>query len=152
MEIIVRKAEERDVPGMLRLVKELATFEREPLAVINTEAQMLADGFGPNPSFISFVAEADNEMAGVAIFYFAYSTWKGRYIYLDDIVVTEKFRRKGIGKLLFDKIIEFAKENNANQLRWHVLNWNEPAIHFYEKYKADLDRGWITCKLEKEFL
>lgn len=152
MEIIVRKGEPRDVPGMLRLVKELATFEREPLAVINTEEQMLADGFSPNPSFISFVAEADNEIVGTAIFYFAYSTWKGRYIYLDDIVVTEKFRKKGIGKLLFDKIIEFAKENKANQLRWHVLNWNEPAIHFYEKYKANMDPDWITCKLEKEFL
>ena len=130
MEITVRRSEERDVPGMLRLVRELATFEREPLAVINTEQQMIADGFGVNPAFISFVAEADNEIVGTAIFYFAYSTWKGKYIYLDDIVVTEKFRKKGIGKLLFDKIIEFAKENNANQLRWHVLNWNEPAIHF----------------------
>jgi len=152
MEITVRRSEERDVPGMLRLVRELATFEREPLAVINTEQQMIADGFGVNPAFISFVAEADNEIVGTAIFYFAYSTWKGKYIYLDDIVVTEKFRKKGIGKLLFDKIIEFAKENNANQLRWHVLNWNEPAIHFYEKYKADMDPDWITCKLEKEFL
>lgn len=152
MKIIIRKAEERDVSGILRLVKELATFEREPLAVINTEERMLSDGFGKNPSFISFVAEADNEMAGMAVFYFAYSTWKGRYIYLDDIIVTEKFRKHGVGKLLFDKIIEFAKENNANQLRWHVLNWNEPAIHFYEKYKADMDPDWITCKLEKEFL
>ncbi|MBK6481977.1 MAG: GNAT family N-acetyltransferase [Chitinophagaceae bacterium] len=152
MESIIRIAEKRDVPYMLALIKELAAYEKAPLEVTNTIERMEADGFSGHPSFFAHVAELEGAIVGVAIYYKAYSTWKGNYIYLDDIIITAEMRGKGIGKKLFDAVGAFAKDCNANLLRWHVLEWNEPAINFYKKYDATLDPEWITCKLKKEQL
>lgn len=147
--VLIRKGEERDVPAMLALIKELALYEKAPQEVINTINQMREDGFTGQPAYLSLVAEVDGNIVGTAIFYHAYSTWKGKYIYLDDIVITEKFRGKGIGKQLFDAVGAFAKLCHANLLRWHVLEWNEPALNFYRKYGASLDPEWVTGKLNK---
>ncbi len=150
MNITIRKAEARDVPAMLALIKELVVYEKAPNEVITTEESMLRDGFGKEKIFDSLIAEADGVIAGIAIFYVAYSTWKGKIIYLDDLIVTESHRRYGIGKKLFDEVGRISKAIGANQLRWHVLDWNEPAINFYKKYEASLDADWITCKLTNE--
>ena len=150
MKITVRKGEKKDIPHALALVKELAIYERAPHEVITDVAQMERDGFGENAVYKFHVAEADGKIIGMALYYTAYSTWKGRYIYLDDLIVTEKHRRSGAGKLLFDAVLAEAKREGANQLRWHVLEWNTPAINFYKKYNASLDPEWITGKLEKE--
>lgn len=147
MEITIRPAHENDVKHIFRLIQELATYEKAPEQVSNTESRMLADGFGANSIFKSFVAEADGKIIGTAIFYFAYSTWKGRYLFLDDLIVTESCRKSGAGKKLFDQVILFALENNCNQMRWQVLDWNEPAIQFYKKYNATLDPEWLDGKL-----
>ena len=152
MKITVRTTEKADVPAIYNLVKQLAVFEKEPDAVINTVDAMINDGFGPNKIFDSFVAETEGKIIGMAVFYWSYSTWKGRYIYLDDLIVDESYRRSGAGKLLFDAVHQFVKDHNANQFRWHVLDWNAPAISFYKKYPTTFDPSWITCKIEKENL
>jgi GNAT superfamily N-acetyltransferase len=149
MKIEIRKGEKKDISQVHALVKELAVYERAPGEVITTVEQMERDGFGENPVFKLLVAEADKKIVGIALYYIAYSTWKGKYIYLDDLIVTEMQRRNGTGKLLFDALVKEAKHEGANQLRWHVLEWNEPAINFYKKYSASLDPEWITGKLEK---
>ncbi len=150
MKTTVRTGREGDIPAILNLIKELATYERAPEEVITTEASMKRDGFGEHPIYESLVAESDGRIVGVAIFYVGYSTWKGKMVYLDDIIVTELMRRKGIGKLLFDEVGKFAKDVGANHYRWHVLDWNTPAIEFYKRYNAVMDPTWITCKLNRE--
>jgi len=150
MKVSIRKGEKRDIPQVLQLVKELALYERAPQEVITTVEQMEKDGFGENPIFRFLVAEMEEVIIGIALYYTAYSTWKGKYIYLDDLIVTEKQRRTGAGKLLFDALLKEAKHEGANQMRWHVLEWNEPAINFYKKYNAVLDPEWITGRMSKE--
>src|SRR5215831_9330667 len=152
MDIHIRKAERSDCKAMLTLIKELATFEREPQAVITSVESMERDGFSDRKIFDAIVAERENELVGLAVFYTCYSTWKGRIIYLDDLNVTEKMRGKKIGKLLLDEVARIAKEAGANQLRWHVLDWNETAINFYKNYHAEFDEHWTTCKLTREQL
>jgi GNAT superfamily N-acetyltransferase len=150
MKISIRQGEKKDIPQVLELVKELAAYERAPNEVITTVEQMEKDGFGANPVYRFLVAESEEKIIGITLYYTAYSTWKGRYIYLDDLIVTEKHRRTGVGKLLFDALLKEAKQEGANQLRWHVLEWNTPAINFYKKYNAGLDPEWIMGKLSKE--
>ena len=152
MNTIVRFAKEEDIPFVHALIKELAEYEKAPQEVTNTVDDMLRDGFGPNPVYRCLVAETDGKVAGMAIYFVKYSTWKGKGIYLDDIVVTELMRRMGIGKLLFDAIVKDAKLLGAKQLHWQVLDWNTPAIEFYKKYYADLDGEWINCKLTEQQL
>lgn len=152
MNTIVRFAKEEDIPFVHALIKELAEYEKAPQEVTNTVDDMLRDGFGPNPVFRCLVAETDGKVTGMAIYFVKYSTWKGKGIYLDDIVVTESMRRMGIGKLLFDAIVKDAKLIGAKQLHWQVLDWNTPAIEFYKKYNADLDGEWINCKLTEQQL
>lgn len=152
MNTIVRFAKEEDIPFVHALIKELAEYEKAPQEVTNTVDDMLRDGFGPNPVFRCLVAETDGKVTGMAIYFVKYSTWKGKGIYLDDIVVTESMRRMGIGKLLFDAIVKDAKLLGAKQLHWQVLDWNTPAIEFYKKYNADLDGEWINCKLTEQQL
>lgn len=150
MNITYRKAEKKDIKSMLNLIKELALYEKAPQEVTNNEEAMLEDGFGTNPIFEAFVAEQNETIIGLALFYISYSTWKGRALYLEDIIVTENMRRYGIGKKLFDLVVLKAKEINAKRMHWQVLEWNTPAINFYKKINANLDSEWVNCKLTEQ--
>ncbi|NNJ55988.1 MAG: GNAT family N-acetyltransferase [Bacteroidia bacterium] len=144
----VRKAIKTDVESIHNLIKELAIFEKAPNEVSNTVEIMLEDGFGNAPIYNAFVAELNGVIIGAAITYYRYSTWKGKCLYLEDLIVTEKHRGIGAGKSLFDRCIEFGKENNCKKMNWQVLDWNTPAIDFYKKYNADLDNEWINGTVE----
>lgn len=145
MYITIRKTEPKDYPAVLELIKELALFERAPEKVTNTVELMQEE----DKYFHSIVAEKeDGEIVGMAIYFFAYYTWVGKSLYLDDIVVKESFRGNKIGTKLLDKVIEFGKENNCKRIRWQVLDWNINAIEFYRKYGAKLDGEWVNCDIE----
>lgn len=150
MDIKIRKVEESDLEQVLELIKELALYEKAPHEVEVT-LEKFKNYFSEN-LFDAFVAFDGDKLAGIALFYIAYSTWKGKIIYLDDLVVTQNYRRKGVGENLFNALIKECNRLNANQLRWHVLDWNTPAINFYKKINADLDPEWITGKLTREQL
>jgi GNAT superfamily N-acetyltransferase len=145
---MIRKANASDIPSMMKLIIELAVYERAPGEVTNTEQMMLSDGFGDNPLYHAFVAEIDGNVIGFAITYYRYSTWKGRCLYLEDLIVTEEHRKNGIGQKLFDCCIDFGKKNNCKKMIWQVLDWNQPAIDFYIKNNAQLDNGWINGGLD----
>jgi len=147
MEIIVRKGTKEDMPQVHALICELADYEKAPQEVTNTVDDMVRDGFGDHPVFYCLVAELENKVVGMAIYFIKYSTWKGKGVYLDDIVVTESMRGKKVGKQLFDAVMKHAYTLGAQQLHWQVLDWNEPAINFYKKYNAHMDNEWINCKL-----
>lgn len=150
MNIIIRKGEKKDLPGVLALIHELAEFEKAPDAVTNTVALMEEDGFGEKPVFRFHVAEFEGKIIGIAVYFVKYSTWKGRGLYLDDIVITEKYRSKGIGKKLFDVYVEEAKKIGAKQLHWQVLDWNVRAIEFYKRLDARIEAEWLDCKMDEE--
>jgi GNAT superfamily N-acetyltransferase len=135
---------------VLELINELALYEKAPEQVTNTIAMMEADGFGSNPVFGMFVCEKNesSEIIGIAIYYYRYSTWKGKRIYLEDLVVTQSERGHGAGKLLFDRIMKKGLEENCTGMMWQVLDWNEPAINFYNKYGATLEAGWLNAHLQ----
>lgn len=145
--IIVRKGTERDVEAALNLVKELAAYEKAPNEVEVSVSEMKEWGFGSDKVFDFFVAIDNNVIVGMALYYYKYSTWKGKCMFLEDIIVTEKMRGKGIGKVLFDEIVKVAKRDKVRRLEWQVLEWNEPAINFYKKYNSLFDGEWINCKL-----
>lgn len=142
--INVRKATITDVPAMFKLIQELALFEKAPDEVSNTIERMNEDGFSLNKIYDAFVLEAEGEVVGTAITYFRYSTWKGKSLYLEDLIITEKHRRLGLGSLLFNQCIDFGKSQNCSQMNWQVLDWNTPAVDFYKKYNASLDGEWIN--------
>ncbi len=150
MEIVIRKGVKNDLSQVLQLVKELAAYEKAPLEVTVTVEDMERDGFGNNPIFYFFVAENDGKIVGVSLYYIKYSTWKGKCVFLEDIIVNEPFRKFGIGKKLFDEVVKVAKEMHVERLEWQVLEWNEPAIKFYEKLNSHFDSEWINCKLTGE--
>jgi len=143
----IRKGEKADLPDAFRLIKELALFEKAPEEVTNTIEMMEEDGFGSNPIYGFIVAEDEGEIVGMSMYYYRYSTWKGKRLYLEDLIVTEKARGTGIGKDLLDRTVEIAKETNCTGVMWQVLDWNTPAIDFYKKYGASLDEEWINCNL-----
>ena len=143
----IRVGTETDIPQALQLVKELATYEKAPNEVEVTIEEMLGWGFGPNKQFDFFVAMENDLMVGLALYYYKYSTWKGKCLFLEDIIVTESQRGKGLGKLLFDKVVQVSKEQKVRRMEWQVLDWNTPAIDFYKKYHAILDGEWVNCKL-----
>lgn len=146
----IRKGTKTDLPQVLELIKELAAYEKAADQVNNSVEQMEKDGFGKDPAYGLFVAEdPSGHVVGIAIYYYRYSTWKGKCMYLEDIVVTEQERGKGYGKMLFDQVIEEANLNNCTNMMWQVLEWNKPAINFYKTcYNANLDAEWINCKIE----
>ena len=146
----IRLGEKKDLPRVLELVKELAAYEKAPHEVINTVALMEQDGFGSNAIFGMYVAENETGIVGISLYYWRYSTWKGKRLYLEDIIVTEKERGSGIGKLLFDRTMQKALDENCSGMMWQVLEWNEPAINFYKKYGAKLDDEWTNCTLEAD--
>ncbi len=148
--IEIRPGKKEDLPQVLELIRELAIYERAANEVENTVEMMLEDGFGEHPVYGFFVAEKDDKIIGLALYYYRYSTWKGKCLYLEDIIVTEAHRGAGIGRELLDKIVEKAKEDNVRRVNWQVLDWNEPAINFYKKVGADLDGEWINCALTRE--
>lgn len=161
MEVTVRRAEPQDVPRMLELVRELAVFEREPSAVTVTEEQMLEAGFGEKPLWVGWVAEIGSEdqmikrsddvlIVGMALCYDRYSTWKGRCLYLEDIVVTSAVRGKGVGEKLFKACAAHAVEHGHHHLLWQVLDWNVDAIRFYERFGAEVSREWLNGRLYRD--
>jgi GNAT superfamily N-acetyltransferase len=149
MSFVVRKGKKEDLPHVLRLIEELAIYEREPDAVNVTVDELEKDGFGQNPLYGLFVGEADGEIVGIALYYFRYSTWNGKVLYLEDLVVTESERGKGYGRDLLNAIIQEADKQNCRLCTWQVLDWNEPSIKFYKSIGADLDEGWINCTVKQ---
>lgn len=147
MDIKIRKAVKEDCPRLMELVKELAVYEKAPDAVTVTLEHFEESGFGKQPIWWAFVAEVDGIVQGFALYYVRYSTWKGQAMYLEDILVTEAMRGKNLGKLLFDRLIEEAREKKWTRIIWQVLDWNEPAINFYKKYNASFDPEWVNCSL-----
>jgi len=146
--ITVRNAVENDCPRMLELIRELAVYERAPDAVTATLEHFIESGFGEKPVWWAFVAEENKIIVGFALYYIRYSTWKGQRMYLEDIIVTESARGKGIGKLLFDELLIEARQRNMSGLAWQVLDWNEPAINFYKKYNAKMESEWLNGSLD----
>ena len=138
------------MPAVLELIKELAVYEKAPDEVVVTVEEMERDGFGKNPVYWFHVAEVDSKIVGVALNYIRYSTWKGKCVYLEDIIVHETYRGNKIGKMLFERCIQDAKEMKAKRLVWQVLDWNEPAVNFYRKYNASFDEQWLNGALEYE--
>jgi len=150
MNLNIRIAKADDCPRILELIHELAVYEKAPEEVTVDINHFIDAGFGKNPVWKAFVAEVDTEIVGFALFYTRYSTWKGCRLYLEDFIVTEEMRGKGIGKVLFEKVIEEAKSEKYTGMVWQVLDWNEPAINFYNKYTAHLESGWLNAALSKE--
>ena len=148
MELKIRKAVKEDCPRLMELVHELAVYERAPEEVTVELSHFIESGFGPHPVWWAFVAEEEGRIEGFALYYIRYSTWKGQRMYLEDLIVTEKMRGRGLGKLLFDRLIEEAKEKKFTGMVWQVLDWNEPAINFYRKYNARIDGGWMNCAID----
>jgi GNAT superfamily N-acetyltransferase len=147
MKFVIRKGEEKDLPEVLDLIKELADYEKMPEEVANTVEMMQEHGFGSNPIFGIQVAEKDNLIIGTAIYYTKYSTWKGKKFFLEDLIVTESERGKKVGKALFEKCLELAAVGGFHSMVWQVLDWNEPAINFYKKYQTEFDSEWVDCGL-----
>jgi GNAT superfamily N-acetyltransferase len=147
MDIIIRKAVRKDCARMMELIQELATYEKAPDEVTVTLSHFEESGFGPNPVWWAFVAEANGVVIGMALYYVRYSTWKGQRMYLEDILVTEDMRGQKIGSQLMDALIVEAKEKGFNGINWQVLEWNEPAINFYKKYNANFDPEWVNCSI-----
>lgn len=148
--MIIRKAQKADMKAALELIQELATFEKEPDAVVVTVDDLIRDGFGENPLFHCFVAEVDSEIVGMALYYYRYSTWKGKTIHLEDLIIKEKMRGSGLGFALYSKIIEQGKIDNVRRIEWVVLDWNTPAIEFYEKSGAKVLKDWYLTQMDEE--
>jgi GNAT superfamily N-acetyltransferase len=150
--MIIRTGSKTDIPAILGLIKELAAYEKAPHDVEVTIEQMEEWGFGNNKLFDFFVAEKNNTIVGMALYYYKYSTWKGKCLFLEDIIVTESERQHGYGKLLFNEVAKVAKHQQVKRMEWQVLDWNEPAIKFYKRYNTVFDGEWINCKLTFEEL
>jgi GNAT superfamily N-acetyltransferase len=147
MNINIRKATEDDFPVILSLIKELATFEKAPGKVTNSVEQMNQE----KDLFRCFVAETESkEIVGMALYFFAYYTWVGKSLYLEDIYIREQYRKNSIGTALLKKIFEVAREENCKRVRWQVLNWNQSAIQMYKKNGADIDDEWLNCNYDAE--
>jgi GNAT superfamily N-acetyltransferase len=143
--ITIRAAERVDSPRILELVRELAIYEEAEDEVVVDPEHFTESGFGPNPVWWAYVAEAGGEIVAVALYYIRFSTWEGQKMYLEDIIVTEAWRGKGIGNMLMEQLIVTAKERGFVGMNWQVLNWNKPAIEFYKKFEAEFDYEWVNC-------
>lgn len=146
----IRSARSSDMQGVLDLIMELAYFEKEPNAVEINLQNLVEDGFGENPKFHCFIAEEDSKILGIALTYMRYSTWKGPALHLEDLIVTQNSRGRGIGTLLLNKVVEYAKELGVKRLGWEVLDWNTPAIKFYESKGATVLRDWHVVQLDED--
>lgn len=144
----IRPATRQDCPAMLGLIRELAEYEKAPQEVTVDPLHFEESGFGPHPVWWAIVAEGQEGIVGFALYYIRYSTWKGQVMYLEDIIVTEPHRGKGIGSMLMDQLIREAKQKQFGRIVWQVLEWNEPAIRFYRKYGASFDPEWVNVILD----
>lgn len=135
--------------AVLGLIQELADFEKEPEAVLITVDDLIRDGFGPVPLFYVFVAEVESEIVGIALYYYRYSTWKGKTIHLEDLVVKDKMRGTGLGYALYSEIIKQGKRDNVRRIEWNVLDWNTPAIDFYKKSGAKVLDDWKVAQMDE---
>lgn len=147
--IKIRKATKADVPAILGLIKELAEFEKAPKEVSVTEDMLRADGFSEQPLFFTIVGEVENEIVGMALYFYKYSTWKGKVMHLEDLIVKQSERGKGYGKVLLNEIIATAKSQELKRIDWQVLDWNAPAVQFYESIGAEIQKEWWNCRLDK---
>nr|WP_315216354.1 GNAT family N-acetyltransferase [uncultured Flavobacterium sp.] len=145
----IRKGTSQDMKAVLGLIQELAEFEKEPDAVLITVDDLIRDGFESNPLFHVFVAEVEAEIVGIALYYYRYSTWKGKTIHLEDLVVKDKMRGTGVGYALYSEIIKQGKKDNVRRIEWNVLDWNTPAIAFYEKSGAKVLDEWRVAQIDE---
>lgn len=150
MDFTIRNSQKKDMAQVLNLIKELAVFEKEPHAVEVTIKDLEQDGFGENPAFHCFVAEVNSKIEGIALIYNRYSTWKGKAIHLEDLIVSESMRGTGIGTALLDEVIKYGHELGVKRINWEVLDWNDHAIAFYEKKGAHVMRDWDVVQLNEE--
>lgn len=150
MTFTIRNANKNDMPQVLSLIKELAIFEKEEHAVEVTVNDLEQDGFGNNPAFHCFVAEVNNKVEGIALVYYRYSTWKGKALHLEDLIVSEAMRGSGIGTALLDEVVRYGHNLGVKRINWEVLDWNEPAITFYEKKGANVMRDWNVVHLNEQ--
>ena len=146
----IRPGTKDDMPAVLDLIRELAAFEREPHAVVVTVDELVKDGFGQDPLFYTLVAETGDGIIGMALFYYRYSTWKGKTIHLEDLIVKQDQRGTGAGSALYKEVIKFAKQEGVRRVEWVVLNWNTHAIEFYERSGAAILQDWLTVQMNEE--
>ena len=145
----IRKGNPEDMKSVLELIRELAIFEKEPDAVLISEGDLVRDGFGENPLFHVFVAEVKKEIVGIALYYYRYSTWKGKTIHLEDLIVKEKMRGTGLGSALYSEIMKQGKKDNVRRIEWNVLDWNTPAVNFYENSGAKVLEEWRVVQMDE---
>lgn len=145
----IREGRKEDMPAVLELIRELAVFEKEPDAVVVTADELIRDGFGVEPLFKTFIAEVDHEIVGMALFYYRYSTWKGKTIHLEDLIVSEKMRGTGLGHALYSEVIRQGQKDNVRRIEWAVLDWNQNAIDFYEKSGARVLKDWYIVQMDE---
>jgi len=150
MNTIIRKGIKKDLPSVLKLIKELADYENASDQVTITLDDLEQDGFGTHPWYWFLVAEKDDEIIGLSFYWIRYSTWKGKFLFLEDFVIKEEYRRCGIGSKLFEETIKICKQLNLNGMIWQVLDWNSPAIDFYKKFDAEISKDWLNGKLTKQ--
>lgn len=146
--MVIRKGTEADLPASLQLIRELAIFEKAPTEVVVSLEEMKAWGFGKEKVFDFFVGEKEGKVIGLALYYFKYSTWKGKCLFLEDIIVTESERGLGYGRLLFNAVLEIAQQTKVRRMEWQVLEWNEAAIQFYKQYPTHFDSEWLNCQIK----
>lgn len=147
--MLITKANKQHIPEILNLIQELADFEKAPNEVIVTEESLLKDGFGENPLFKCIVAQKEDKILGMALYFYKYSTWKGKVMHLEDLIVKQSERGNGIGKALLNEIVAIAKTENLKRVDWQVLDWNKPAVDFYESIGAEIQKEWWNCRLDK---
>ena len=150
MNLTIREGVKDDLPSVLKLIKELADYENAIDQVTITLHDLEQDGFGSQPFFWFLVAEKDSVIIGISFYWIRYSTWKGKFLFLEDFVIKEKYRRHGIGSKLFEETIKICKKLNLNGMTWQVLDWNIPAIDFYKKFDAEINKDWLNGKLTKK--
>jgi len=148
--INIRKGHKEDMPAVLELIKELAAFEKEPEAVVVTVSDLERDGFSDNPLFHTIIAEVDNDIVGMALYYYRYSTWKGKTIHLEDLIVKEKMRGSGVGFALYREIMTQGQRDGVRRIEWNVLDWNTEAIVFYEKSGAKVFKSWLVAQMDEK--
>ena len=149
METIIRNGIKKDLPSVLQLIKELARYENAEHEVTITLDDLKKDGFGKNPYFQFIVAVVNDKIIGLSFYFIRYSTWKGKYLFLEDFIVTKKFRNQGVGSKLFEETIKICKSESMNGMFWQVLDWNKAAIKFYKKYNSNISSNWLNGKLTK---